>query len=179
MGIRASATTIFSLSRFLSSDSLEKDWFLLALTQSTFLDLSTLGMISDISRETPSVNFALRVPPRSTYTAARIVQAFNNEAILAPRKPVGISWQRRREEYNVINQEYSTTGKAWGWHKRRESKSTSCRSTVDTTATLLQHPSAHTLLFRIKGTLQYLLSVSTARTCHVHSKQKWAWTSKV
>lgn len=44
---------------------------------------------------------------------------------------------------------------------------------------LLQHPSAHTLLFRIKGTLQYLLSVSTARTCHVHSKQKWAWTSKV
>lgn len=108
MGIRASAMTIFSLSRFLSSDSLEKDWFLLALTQSTFLDWSTPGVISDISRETPSVNFALRVPPRSTYTAARNVQAFSNEAIPAPQtrryklteKERGVWCYQPRVQYN-------------------------------------------------------------------------------
>lgn len=52
MGVRASAT-IFSLQRLVSSDSLEKDRFLLALTHSTFLTLSSSGVISNTLRETP------------------------------------------------------------------------------------------------------------------------------
>lgn len=45
--------TIFHLEKPISSDSLEKDQFLLSLTRSTFLNLSSSGVISDISRETP------------------------------------------------------------------------------------------------------------------------------
>lgn len=43
--------------------------------RSTFLNLSSSGVISDISRET-------------SYSAARTVQAFNKEAIHAPHKQV-------------------------------------------------------------------------------------------
>lgn len=58
----------------------------------------------------------------------------------------------------------------------RSQKHTNCRSTPVQLLQLLQHPACPVLLFRIKGTLQHLLSVSITRTCHVHNKQKWAWT---
>lgn len=56
MGVRASAMTVFSLNRQVSSDSLEKDRFLLALTQSTFLNLNSHGVTLDITRDSLSTS---------------------------------------------------------------------------------------------------------------------------
>lgn len=53
MGVRASAT-VFKLSRSASSDSLEKDQWLLTLTQSTFLHLSFPVVISGIKGDSLS-----------------------------------------------------------------------------------------------------------------------------